>query len=83
MKLQIKLDKEQSEAFKSFSETLKPQEADQDQWLKMIFFTGIETINEKVYQMAQELSEEKAESLEASGITIVEEEDGLHVSSVE
>tara|TARA_R110002020_G_scaffold59341_3_gene161847 strand:+ start:1790 stop:2038 length:249 start_codon:yes stop_codon:yes gene_type:complete len=82
MKLQIKLTKEQAEAFKSFSETLKPAEADQEQWLKMIFFTGIETINAKVYEMAEEMAEEKAEGLATSGITILEDEDGLHVSAV-
>ena len=83
MKLQIKLTKEQAEAFKSFSETLKPEEADQEQWLKMIFFTGIEAINAKVYEMAQEMADEKADEFEASGITFVEDDEGLHLSSTD
>lgn len=83
MKLQIKLSKEQAEAFKNFSETLKPKDASDEQWLQMIFFTGCETINEKVYEMAQSYAEEKAEELEASGITIIEGEDGLEVEKLE
>ena len=82
MKLQIKLDKEQSEAFKNFCETLKPQEASQEEWLKLIFFTGIERINAQVYEMAQEMAEEKAKSLESSGVTVIEDDEGLTVSGV-
>tara|TARA_Y100000401_G_scaffold63001_1_gene50065 strand:+ start:158 stop:496 length:339 start_codon:yes stop_codon:yes gene_type:complete len=83
MKLQIKLNKEQAEAFKNFSETLKPEDATDEQWYQMIFFTGCERINEKVYEMAQEYAEEKAAELEASGITIIEDEEGLTVESVD
>jgi len=77
MKLQIKLSKEQTEAFKNFSETLKPAEATDAEWLQMIFFTGCERINERVYEMAQDYAEHQAEQLEASGLTIIEDEEGL------
>ena len=81
MKLQIKLNKEQTEAFKNFSETLKPKDATEEEWYQMIFFTGCERINERVYEMAQEYAEEKAAELEASGITIIEDEEGLTIES--
>lgn len=83
MKLQIKLSKEQAEAFKNFSETLQPKDATDEQWLQMIFFTGCERINERVYEMAQSYAEEKASELEASGLTIIEDEDGLSVENTE
>jgi hypothetical protein len=81
MKIQVKLDKEQTEAFKSFSDTLKPPNVDNDHWFKMIFFMGIEAINEKMYKVAQEAAEEKAKDLEASGITIVEDDEGAFALS--
>ena len=83
MKLQIKLSKEQAEAFKNFSETLKPKEASTEEWLQIVFFTGCERINERVYEMAQEYAEKKSEELAASGINIIEGEDGLMVESLD
>ena len=83
MKLQIKLSKEQAEAFKNFSETLKPEDATDEEWLQMIFFTGCERINERVYEMAQKYAEHQAQQLEASGLTIIEDEEGLKVTEVD
>ena len=83
MKLQIKLNREQSEAFTNFSNTLKPEDATDEQWLQMIFFTGCETINTKVYEMAQEYAEQQAEELEASGINIIEGDDGITMKPTE
>jgi len=83
MKLQIKLNKEQAEAFKNFSETLKPQDANDEEWLQMIFFTGCEEVNRRVYEMAQNYAEEKASELEASGLTIIEGEEGMSVESID
>ena len=83
MKLQIKLSKEQSEAFKNFSETLKPEAATDEQWLQMVFFTGCETINTKVYEMAQEYAEKESEGLAASGINIIEGDDGIIMKPID
>ena len=49
----------------------------------LLMSSGWERINEKVYEMAQEYAEEKAAELEASGITIIEDEEGLTVESVD
>ena len=69
MKLQIKLSKEESEAFKNFAEMTKPNDVDMDQFIKAMFLTGIETYNKVLADKAKEFIEANKERFEGQGVT--------------
>jgi len=69
MKLQIKLNKSESEAFKAFAETVKPSEIGDAEFLKSIFFKGLETMNEQLIEMTKSYIDDHREELEASGFS--------------
>jgi hypothetical protein len=69
MKLQIKLSKEESEAFKNFTEMTKPTDVDMDQFIKAMFLTGIETYNQRLAEQAKKFIEENKERFEGQGVT--------------
>jgi len=54
MKLQIKLSKEEAQAFKNFMELVKPPEIPEDDFLKGIFKIGVETMEIKLMEAVQE-----------------------------
>ena len=70
MKITIKLNKEESESFKAFFETVKPTDVSDDQFLKTIFFYGIEAVNERLTETVKEYLETHREELEASGVSL-------------
>ena len=72
MKFQIKLNKEETEAFKVFTDTVKPEEIPLDDFVKSIFLTGIESMNKKLVEMVQKYAEEHGGELDSSGLEIVE-----------
>tara|TARA_R110000824_G_scaffold8505_2_gene38662 strand:+ start:2078 stop:2425 length:348 start_codon:yes stop_codon:yes gene_type:complete len=82
MKFQIKLNKSESESFKMFTETVKPEEVSQEDFVKSIFLTGIESMNQKIMSMVEEYAKEnpddfKAQLVEMQGTEtsgVVEEE---------
>jgi len=76
MKIQIKLSKDEAEAFKNFSNVVKPEEISDDDFMKTIFVTGCEALNQQLAQMVQQYAKENQAELESSGITVVEGEDG-------
>tara|TARA_Y100000385_G_C12979395_1_gene587709 strand:+ start:452 stop:817 length:366 start_codon:yes stop_codon:yes gene_type:complete len=76
MKIQIKLSKDEAEAFKNFSNVVKPAEISDDDFMKTIFVTGCETLNQQLSMMVQQYAKENQEELASSGITVVEGEDG-------
>lgn len=76
MKIQIKLSKDEAEAFKNFSSVIKPEEVSDDDFMKTIFVTGCEALNQQLNHMVQQYAEANKEELAASGITVVEGEDG-------
>jgi len=57
MKLQVKLNKEEAQAFKNFMEMVKPPEVPEDDFLKGIFKIGIETMEEKLMLALKEHAE--------------------------
>ena len=81
MKLRIKLNKEESEAFKAFADVVRPEEVTEDQFLKSIFLHGIEAMNNQLIEMTKQFVEENRESLEASGYSVDTEGDVAVVSS--
>ena len=76
MKLQIKLSKDEATAFKNFAGVCKPEEISDDDFLKTVFITGIEALNRQLAEMVSQYATENKEELAASGITVIEEEDG-------
>lgn len=76
MKLQIKLSKDEAIAYKNFADVCKPQEITDDNFIKTVFVTGIETLNQQLSDMVQKYASENKEELAASGITVIENEDG-------
>ena len=72
MKVTIKLSKDEAEGFKNWSTHVKPDDLNQDEFLKQIFFNGIEYLNLKLQDVAKKIMEDKnlREQLEASGINV-------------
>jgi hypothetical protein len=92
MKFQIKLNKNETESFKAFTETVKPDEVSQDDFVKSIFLTGIESMNQKIMSMVEEYANKNPEDfkaqlvemqdMEASGVS-EEETKGSEIEIVE
>jgi len=76
MKLQIKLSKDEALAFKNFADVCKPADITDDDFIKTVFITGIESLNKQLAEMVQTYAVENKEELAASGITVFEDEDG-------
>jgi uncharacterized protein (DUF342 family) len=76
MKIQIKLSKDEAQAFKNFSDMVKPEEVSDDDFMKTVFVAGCETLNRQLQELVQKYAVENQEELAASGITVVEGEDG-------
>ena len=65
MKFQIKLNKQETESFKAFTDTVKPSEVSQDDFVKSIFLTGIESLNQKIMSMVEAYAKENPEDFKA------------------
>ena len=76
MRLQINLTKDEALAYKNFAEVCKPEEITDADFMKTIFLTGIEAMNKQLAELVQKYAQENKEELAASGITVLEDEDG-------
>ena len=76
MKLQIKLSKDEAQAYKNFADMCKPEDVPEDMFIKTVFITGFEAMNKKLAEMVQKYAAANKEELAASGITVFEDEDG-------
>lgn len=76
MKLIIKLSKDEALAYKNFAEVCKPQEVTDADFMKTVFLTGIEALNKQLAEMVQKYAAENRDELAASGITVLDQEDG-------
>lgn len=77
MKLVVKLNKEQAEGFKAFQKNVKPEAISEEEFLQLVLFNGVQRMNEQLYEIAQKYVEEHQDELEASGISIIDDGDGL------
>jgi hypothetical protein len=70
MKLTIKLSKDEAQGFKNWTDIVKPPELSQEEFLKQIFFNGIEHLNDKLQKVSEQIMKDAAlqEQLSASGI---------------
>ena len=76
MKINIKLSKDEAEAYKNFATSIKPEELSDNDFMKTIFFKGCETLHTELQGLMQRFAKENQEELASSGITVVEGEDG-------
>lgn len=76
MRLQINLTKDEGLAYKNFAEVCKPEDVTDADFMKTIFLTGIESMNQQLADMVRKYAEENRDELAASGITVLEGEDG-------
>jgi hypothetical protein len=83
MKLQINLKKDEAEAFKNFTEMCKPGDVSDSDFIKTLFYMGIEAANARLADMVQEYAKENKEDLASSGITVIEEEDGVRLEETQ
>jgi hypothetical protein len=72
MKLTIKLSKDEAQGFKNWTSVVKPDQVAEEDFLKQIFFNGIEHLNDKLQKISEEVMKDAAlkEKLAASGINI-------------
>ena len=76
MRLQINLSKDEALAFKNFASICKPEEVSDEDFMKTVFLTGIESLNKQLADLVQKYAKENKEELAASGITVLEADDG-------
>jgi hypothetical protein len=76
MRLQINLSKDEALAFKNFAAVCKPEEVSDEDFMKTVFLTGIESLNQQLADLVQKYAKENKAELEASGITVLEADDG-------
>lgn len=69
MKFQLKLNKEEAEAFKNFSNTVKPEELGMEDFVRSIFFNGVRSLEEQLTTNLVQHMEENRADYEASGFT--------------
>jgi hypothetical protein len=69
MKFQLKLNQEESEAFKNFANAVKPAELGMQDFVRSIFFNGVRTLEEQLTANMVQHMEEHREEYEASGFT--------------
>lgn len=68
MKLQIKLGKEEATAFTAFSKSMKPEGISDDEFLKMIFFVGIDSVQKALQENLVKHIESNREEFEKKGL---------------
>lgn len=78
VKVSFKLDKEESEGFESFMGAVKPDDVSKEDFVRIIFFKGVETLNSEFSKIAREFADQKAKELAASGISSEETADAAN-----
>ena len=76
MKINIKLSKDEAEAYKNFATSIKPDQINDNDFMKTIFFKGCEKLHTELQELTQRFAKENKEELASSGITVVEGENG-------
>jgi len=73
MKFTLKLNQEEATAFTNFSQQVKPDDLDLNDFIRSIFFAGIRSIEEELTKNLVKHMEENRDDYEASGFTFDEE----------
>lgn len=72
MKLSIQLSKDEAEGFRNWSDIVKPENISTEEFIRQIFFNGIEALNHKLQDIARKLvsDPDMRQQLESSGISV-------------
>ena len=70
MKITIKLNKEEAESFKNLKTMLVPNEAQDDIFLKSVFFMGLEQFHKNAIEMMKKYVSENEDKLREEGIDV-------------
>ena len=70
MKVTIKLNKDEALAFKNMKKSLLPEGTDDDQFLKSIFFMGLEQFHHNTMRAMHEYIKENEEKLRSEGVDV-------------
>ena len=73
MKFQLKLNQEESEAFRNFANTVKPDHINMNEFVRSIFFNGVRALEQELTTNMVQHMESNREEFEASGFTFDEE----------
>jgi hypothetical protein len=73
MKFQLKLSQEEAEAFRGFSNAVKPDNIEMPDFIRSIFFAGVRALEEQLTENLVKHIEENRDEYEASGFTFSEE----------
>ena len=68
MKMQIKMGAEEAEAFKNFMGELRPENVSEDDFIRTIFYKGVEKFQEELFQQMQEYMEAHKDEIDASAL---------------
>ena len=63
MKIQIKLDRDAALGYKNFVNTVKPKDMDEDEFVKIVFFNGVEATNKQLEAQITKYMEEHPDEL--------------------
>jgi len=69
MKFQLKLNQEESEAFRNFANNVKPTEISMSDFVRSIFFNGVRGLEKELTQNMVKHMEANRDEYEASGFT--------------
>ena len=68
MKLYFDLKKEEAEGYLAFEQTVKPDQISQQDFVKTIFFKGVDALNAEFREVAQAYAKEHGEQLKEEGM---------------
>ena len=70
MKIVIKLSKPEAEGYVNFKNSVLPSGAKEDEFIKTVFFMGLEQFHKNALKMLDKYVEENADKLKAEGVDI-------------
>jgi len=68
MKLQIKMGAEETEAFNNFMKELRPDHVSVDDFVRTLFYKGVEKFQEELFEQMQQYMEEHKDEIDASAL---------------
>lgn len=85
MKLTIELSTDEAEGFGNWSKVVKPDQLNDAEFIRQIFFNGIELLNKKLQDATRKMisDPEMRQKLEASGINVSALESTLPIKTIE
>jgi len=68
MKIQIKMGAEETQAFNNFMTELRPDHVTVDDFVRTLFYKGVEKFQEELFQKMQNYMEEHKDDIDASAL---------------